>query len=404
MDIMVEEMDGGLWVAATEDGRLQGLEIDPASEKVRYGTIYRAKVSRIDKSLDAAFVDLGPGGEGILYNRDVRIGSKADAIGKRLRPGQMIAVQAKSGYLRREDEFDFVREDKAPTVSMDITIQGRFLVYAPTMTENRISSRIRGKKLQDQLLAMLDGFAPIKGLILRAASEDTQTDILLREAKILYAAWDQLSPLLSQGEAGPVASGPDSFQRMMGDQAGSAIERIEIVTMDRFKEIEAWCETFAPDLVPKIQPVEIEDATEELALFDHRGILGDIEDLFQEYGLLRGGGSIIIQETAALTAIDVNRGGDDRPVAAVNDEAAREIARQIRLRNIGGIIMIDFLKFASEADRKAFLKTLPDIFAGDPYTVQIHGLTALGLAEITRKRRTPPLSERMDSIDALNRL
>lgn len=132
--------------------------------------------------------------------------------------------------------------------------------------------------------------------------------------------------------------GPDAFQRTIGDQAGNNIERIEIVTMDRFQQIEDWCQIFGPDLMPKIYPIELDDPDSELALFDHRGLLGDIEDLFQEYGLLLSGGSIIIQETAALTAIDVNRGGDDRPIMDVNLEAAEEIARQIRLRNIGVII------------------------------------------------------------------
>ena len=97
-----------------------------------------------------------------------------------------------------------------------------------------------------------------------------------------------------------------------------------------------------------------------------------------------------------LTAIDVNRGGDDRSNMDINMEAATEIARQIRLRNIGGIIVVDFLKLAKKDDQKAFLKALEGIFDTDPCTVQIHGKTPLGLVEITRKRRTPPLHERFE--------
>lgn len=409
MDIMVEELDQGLWVAATESGRLQGLEVDPGQEAVRWGSIYCAKITRIDKAMDAAFVDLGGGHEGLLHNADVRIKDKDGkfrkggerAIGKTLSAGDIVTVQAKSGYLKRELDFEFMREDKVPRVSMDITLQGRFLVFAPMMDKNQISSRIRGKKLRENLMAMMNSFAPLQGLILRASSEDTQSGILLREAKILQKQWEDLKTRFSGEAPARVIEGPDAFRRTLGDQAGSTIERIEIVTMDRYREIEQWCEIFAPDLIPKIHPVELEDPDAELALFDYRGLLGDIEDLFQDYGLLRSGGSIIIQETSALTAIDVNRGGDDRPAMDVNIEAAKEIARQIRLRNIGGIIVIDFLKIQAKADQTKFVNDLKDIFATDPCTVQIHGLTALGLLEISRKRRTPPLSERMDSIDSL---
>jgi len=109
------------------------------------------------------------------------------------------------------------------------------------------------------------------------------------------------------------------------------------------------------------------------------------------------GGNIIIQKTSAFNAIDVNKGSDKRSHLAVNIEAAREISKQIRLRNIGGIIVIDFLKM-NKPDEKKILKELNDLVADDPCTVQIHGFTKLGLMEITRKRRTPPLQERYDGI------
>ncbi len=412
MDIMIEELDGGLWVAATKDGQLYGLEVDPGREAVRWGSIYWAKITRIDRTMDAAFVSLDGQYEGFLANKDVRVKSAdgtmhkggSQPIGKILKPGQMIAVQAKSGYLERPDDLDIMREEKHATVSMDITLQGRFLIYAPYLEGNQISSRIRGKKLREQLIDMMNGFAPLKGLILRSSSEDTQRDILLREAKILQSAWEGVEEAFTGDKPRMIMTGPDAFMRTIGDQTDNPIERIEAITMERFTQAEQWCSVFGPDLVPKVQAVELDDPDAELALFDYRGLLGDIEDLFQDYALLSGGGSIIIQETAALTAIDVNRGGDNRPALAVNTDAAKEIARQIRLRNIGGIVLIDFLKGAGKEEQKTFLKSLTDIFDTDPCTVQIHGFTALGLVEITRKRRTPPLSERLDNVESLNGL
>ncbi len=409
MDIMVEELEGGLWVAALKDGRLQGLEVDPGHEEVRWGSIYWAKVLRIDKSMDAAFVQLTDTREGFLQNKDVRVITQdgtikkggGESITKHLSAGQMIAVQAKTGFLKREEDFDFAREDKTPKVSMDITLPGRFLVYGPMMEENQVSSRIRSKKLRENLMSMAQQFEPEKGIILRASAEDTQMDILLREARILENTWLRLQPHFTGTNAKIVHQGPNAFSRSIGDQAGESIDDIEVTTMDLFKQVEEWCEVFGPDLVPKIKAVEVEEPEEDLALFEHHGLLGDIEDLFQDYCLLPSGGSIIIQETSALMSIDVNRGSDDRSIMDVNLEAAKEIARQIRLRNIGGIIMIDFLKFHKKAEQEKFLKSVEDAFDGDPCTVQIHGLTSLGLLEITRKRRTPPLSERLDSINAL---
>ena len=149
---------------------------------------------------------------------------------------------------------------------------------------------------------------------------------------------------------------------------------------------------------PQIQPLELDDATQDLALFHYRDISGQIEDLFQPYVLLKDGANVIIQTTAALTSIDVNKGADRRSNLAVNIDAANEIAKQLRLRNTGGIIIVDFVKFQAKSDETKVLKALEKAFATDPCTVQIHGRTNLGLVEISRKRRTPPLHERFDGV------
>lgn len=405
MDILIEELEGSLWVAATSKRALDGLEVDPVREAVRWGAIYWAKVTRIDKAMDAAFLDLDGDNTGLLHNKDVRITHKngkikkggSEEIGKLLTPGQMIAVQAKSGYLPLEEDHLLPSEDKSPLVSMDITLQGRYLIFSPIMPDNRVSSRIRDKKLRKQLLKMLNSTESIKGCILRAAAAHTQTDILRREGKIMAAMWEQLQEHLAGDAPALIMEGPDAIQRTISDHAGKTIDKIEVVTMERFEHIEEWCEIFAPDLVTKISPVELDDPHAELALFDERDLISKIEDLFQPYTVLKRGGNIIIQETAALTAIDVNRGADDRPKLDMNLEAATEIGRQLRLRNLGGIIIVDFLKLSGKKEQKTLLEALQTIFEKDPCTVQLHGITGLGLVEITRKRRTPALQERFSS-------
>jgi ribonuclease G len=396
-------------VAAVSGHRLEGLEVDPVRENVRFGSIYWGRVTRIDKAMDAAYVSLDGENTGILNNADVRImgpdgtlikgGDKE--IGKLIQPGQMIAVQAKSGQLPQDDSVDMdielVSESKSPRVSMDITLQGRYLIFSPIMPDNQVSSRITDKTLRKQLLKMLNSIELIKGCILRASAADMQTDILIREAKILGAIWSQLQPHFAGDETGLIMEGPDAIQRTISDNAGKIIERIEITTMDHYQYVEEWCELFAPDLVTKIQPVELHNPNDELALFDERDIIGQVEELFQPYALLSRGGNIIIQETAALIAIDVNRGADDRSHLEINLEATNEIARQIRLRNLGGIIVVDFLKLKTKPEQKTLLDALKLALESDPCTVQIHGLTALGLVELTRKKRTPTLHERFDS-------
>lgn len=403
MDIIIEEQDGCLWVAATERHRIEGLEVDPAHELVRWGSIYWARVDRIDARLDAAFVDLDGDVTGILHNRDVRVKSPEgewikggqQPIGKILRAGQHILVQSKQGYLEPEFEDERAYEDKCPVVSMEIAIQGRYLIHTPLDHENRISSRIRDKKLRKQLTEMLSHMPDVRGCILRAAALNTQSDVLIRESRILRAVWEGLSQYAQGEDSILIMDGPDALQRSLSDNSLKSIRRIEVVTMDHFATAEDWCELFAPDLVTKIKPVEIKNATKDLALLDHYDLIKPIESLFQPYALLKGGANILIQGTAALTAIDVNRGADKNSNLTINLEAATEAIRQIRIRNLGGIIMIDFLRLKSDQERKQLLTHIEDLVNDDPCTVQIHGFTALGLLEVSRQRRTPTLFERV---------
>lgn len=407
MDILIEELETSIWTIALENGQLEGIEIDSPLEEVRWGSIYWAKVTRIDNSLDAAFVSLDGDNSGILYNRDIRYKDKDGeickggdkAIGKILKSGDMIAVQAKSSYTPAADnDLWSGSEDKTTQVSMDITLPGRFLVYCAFGKKNSISSRIRNKDMRKQLETMINSIEDMNGFILRNAAADLQTEIIKREANVLKEMWHKISAYFEGSDPCLIALGPDSVQRTLSDQAINPIERIEVVTMEHFSQAEEWCSIFAPDLMMKISPVELDDATQDLALLEYRDVLGQIESLLHDYTFLKKGGNIIVQETAALTAIDVNKGSDTRSYLALNIDAAREIGRQIRLRNIGGIIVVDFLKM-NKTDEKKLLIELDKIIQLDPCTIQIHGLTKLGLMEITRKRRTPPLLDRFVGLD-----
>ncbi len=393
-----------------EKGKLDGLEVDPTREEVRWGSIYWAKVARIDAGLDAAFVNLDGDNIGILHNADVRTQLKSGenkgkwkkggdvAIGKVLKPGQMIAVQAKSGYLPKNKDEHSKAEDKNPRLSMNIVLPGRYLIHAPMEAEAKVSQRIRNKKLRAQLLKMLDSMEGCEGCILRSAAAGTQTDILTREAKILQEMWVQIQTHFKGDDPSLIMLGPDAIQRTLSDNAARDIRHIELTVMDHYHMAEEWCDVFAPDLVTKIKPVEVPEADKGFALFEFHDIIGQIEDLFQPYDILKDGATIIIQETAAATVVDVNSAADGRSKLAINIDAAKAIARHMRLRNLGGAVIIDFLKMNGKDDEKKLVKVLEDAFNEDPCTVQIHGFTRLGMMETTRQRRTPPLQERFDSV------
>jgi len=404
MHILIDELNESLWVAAVEKNKIKDLEIDPFEEEVRSGSVYWARVNKIDKALDAAFLQLDDVNTGLLHNKDyfalnddgtlTRDGNLA--IGKKLKVGDMLAVQSKNGYLPSIDSTDITLEDKSVRVSMNITLPGRYLIYAPSMQENRISKRIKDKKERKQLKKMLNDVAMIKGCILRAAAANTQTDMLIRESDVLKHIWDELQNYLTGDAPFLVMEGPDAIRRTLSDQASINISRIDVRTMDHFQEVEEWCEIYAPDLVTKINPADLPKPNAELALFDFHDLLDQVDMLFEPYVLLKTGGSIIIQDTAALTAIDVNRGNDTRGNLAINLDALSEIGRQIRLRNLGGIIVIDFLKMNKRIEKDTLLAAFDGIIAEDPCTVQLHGLTNLGLVELTRQQRTPPLQQRLD--------
>lgn len=279
---------------------------------------------------------------------------------------------------------------------MNITIPGRHLIFSPMMEGNRISKRIYDKKQRKQLTKMLGSVEDIQGCILRSSAADVQTDILSREGQILKEIWNRLQDFIYNDETGLIMLGPDAIARVLSDHSLSSVDRIEVTNTGHLEDADEWCEIYAPDLVTKISEAEDLPPNVTLALFDHRDALDQVEGLLQPYTILKNGGNIIIQETAALIAIDVNRGGDTRSNLAVNLEAIEEIGEQLRMRNLGGIIIIDCLKMTKKADRQKLTDALHAIATDDPCTVQVHGFTSLGLAELTRQRRSPTLRERLD--------
>lgn len=398
LDILVEDLQGSLWVAAVEKNRVVALEIDPYLELVRWGSIYWAKITRIDSSINAAFVDMGHDIVGMLPASEVPGLKKGAPIGKKLRAGQYVMVQVKSARQPQENEQGVdVRPDdvKASKVSMDIALQGRFLIYTPLSPGNRVSRRIRDPKMRKQLTTMLKDIRVVNGCILRSSAAFTQTDMLVREAKIQRAIWDSLQEFKTGEEPALLMLGPDALQRVLADFATSHVGEIQVADDERLEEAHNWCDLYAPELMSKIEDRKVTGTRNGMGLMEARDLLGQIEDLVRPYVFLDSGGTILIQETALGTMVDVNTAGG-ASAATVNHDAADEIARQIRLRNIGGAILIDFAGLKDNAAQKRISSQLLKAFDRDPCTVELHGVTKLGLFEVSRHRRTPSLMDRIE--------
>lgn len=404
LDIISEEYNGSQWVAAVEKRQLHGLEVDPLHEIARWGSVYVAKVTRIETSMNAAFLDLGYDQNGIIFMQDVLLADgskpKAKKIGQVLRSGQLISVQIKQAVNPAPDiAADLPLREKSSRVSMDITLPGRHLIFTPLSPQNRVSKRVKNKTLRKNMNKMLEDISSMNGFILRASAANAQTDMLIREAKILNALWDSLKPYLQEEtEPNLIMLGPDAAQRLLSDFASDSIGRIAVATMNQFQDIEDWCELYAPDLVTKIDPAQEDETVTQLGLFSSYGIVDQIEGLLRPYAFLPSGGNMVIQSTAALTAIDVNQ-GLDKSIINVNIEAARHASKQLRLRNTGGIILIDFINMKDKRQKEKVLEAFEKEAAHDACTIDIHGWTKTGLLELTRARRTPSLQDKAELSD-----
>lgn len=358
-------------------GRLTDLYIDRADRPSLLGTVFLGRVERIATGLDAAFIDLGTGKSGLLAAADAR-GPKGrvQRIGTFLRTGQAVLVQVKADAVGA----------KGPTLTMDITLPGRFLVHAPMARGIAVSKRLAQGAARTELLRRLESVLVGEGWIARAGAADAPPDILLAEADALTLAWRDVQQAAASAQApARLRPGPDAPQRALIEHGTPS--RITAEGKALAADLARWCADAAPDLADRIDT--------------HVGAPGvfEMHDLDAELALLLGprvplsaGGSLVIERTEALTVVDVNA-GERGNALDVNLEAAREIARQLRLRNVGGIVVVDFVNMKSRTEVERLLNALSSAVATDPAQAQVYGMSKLGLVEMTRARRGTALAE-----------
>ncbi|MEW5883009.1 MAG: Rne/Rng family ribonuclease [Armatimonadota bacterium] len=391
-------------IAVLEDGRLMEFRVEREERVV--GSIYKGIVQNVLPGMDAAFVDIGLERNAFLYVADILpeddgdgespAGIKRSELRRRkikdlLKPGQEVMVQVIKGP----------RGTKGARVSTRIALPGRYVVLMPTLNHLGVSRKIEDRKERDRLKRIGEKIRPEGfGLIMRTECEQrTQTE-LKQDVRYLQNAWSAVIESAKSHRAPACVYRDQSLlYRTLRDIVTEDVTKIVIDDPDEFEKVHAVTEILMPKLRDRIFLYDGDNP-----IFDHYNIEKDLERLLDNKVWLKSGSYLVIDETEAITAIDVNTGKHVGTVnladtiLQANLEAAEEVGRQLRLRDIGGIIVVDFIDMASANDRKKLLKHFQDVLKRDRARTRVGRISSLGLVEMTRKRTGESVTESITSL------
>lgn len=382
-------------VAILEDGVLVEFSVEKADEQRRAGNIYRGKVKNVLPGMQAAFIDIGEEKNAFLYIDDViPKDNESDAplelknlsITDLLREGQEIIVQ-------------MIKEPigtKGARVVTQITIPGRYLVLIPAVDYIGVSRRIEVEAERERLKTIVAKIkAPDVGLIIRTAAEEVELAELQSDYEFLITVWKKIQKKVKKGPCPALLyKDHDLLYRVLRDYMSKDVQRLVIDDLEIYEKAIELVKTLGPSLKNKIQFY-----SEEGTLFDNFNIEAQLEKALHRKVWLDSGAYLVFDQAEALTVIDVNTGkftgttSLEDTVFQTNIMAATQIARQIRLRNLAGIIIIDFIDMVSDTERNQVIEKLKFEFERDKIKANILGFTSLGLLELTRKKVKQSLRE-----------
>ena len=387
-DILINWAPQETRVAIVENGAVQELLIERALERGLVGNVYLGKVARVLPGMQSAFVDVGLERAAFLHVADLHSSNGARIDGAPLVPierqvfeGQTLLVQVIKDPIGT----------KGARLSTQISIAGRLVVYLPQDPHIGISQRIQDETerqlLRDKLQQLLpDG--ETGGFIIRTVAENATDAELSGDIEYLRKLWHGIRGRALTAHAPSLLYQDLSLaQRVVRDIAGESTGRILIDSRENFQKLQEFAAEYTPNVTAKL-----EHYTGERPLFDLHNVEDEIERALARRVDLKSGGYLILDQTEAMTTVDVNTGGYvgtrnfDDTVFKTNLEAAQVIARQLRLRNLGGIIIIDFIDMESAEHRAAVLAELNKALARDRTRITVNGFSGLGLVEMTRKR------------------
>ena len=384
-DLFINVSPGEVRIAEMRDGKLEALRIEPllGQEARPLGDIILGRVSRVVPAMEAGFVEIGMERAGFLPLRDAKLlarGGKEDArISDCVREGESVLVQV------TREPF----AEKGAQLSTAIALPGRFLVMTPGKPGIAVSRRIENEGRRAELMRQgeaLRGEIPDAGFIVRTAARDASPEDLAADARELAEAWREISdkrkaarpPTVLHSDLGPL-------ERALRDMAGD-VTRIVIDDAAALEAARAYCRKAMPDIEARLAPAPRD-------LFAREGLEDEVAALSSSRVELPCGGWITIEPTQALTAVDVNSGnftksgGRDETSLMVNLEAAAEIGRQLRLRDIGGLIVVDFIQLENDEQAKRIVAVLKDSLSADGAASRLSPMSEFGIVAITRQRR-----------------
>lgn len=376
-------------VAVVENGSLQEVFVERARRRGLVGNIYKGEVSRVLPGMQAAFIDAGLARTAFLHATDIAAVDEALEAGPQPTPD--------IGRLLREQQAVLVQVIKDPIgskgarLTTHITVPSRYMVLLPGNPSVGISARIEDAAERARLRALGESFLESSdgcGFIVRTAAEGVSEEALTRDREFLLRLWRSIQVRAAAAQPGTLVHGDlPLVLRVLRDLVSDDIERVRIDSRENFDRVAAFCEQFLPDIVPRL-----EHYPGERPIFDLYAVEDEIQRALERKVPLKSGGYLIIDQTEAMTTIDVNTGGYvghrtlEETIFKTNLEAAQAIVRQLRLRNLGGIIIVDFIDMEEAEHKRQVLRALEKALERDHAKTQISGVSALGLVEITRKR------------------
>nr|WP_227997128.1 Rne/Rng family ribonuclease [Glycomyces albidus] len=382
---MVVRVRGGRAQAAVlEDGILAEHYVSKSGTQGLVGNVYLGKVQNVLPSMEAAFVDIGRGRNAVLYAGEVNwdatgLAGKARSIEQALKPGDSVLVQVTKDPVGH----------KGARLTSHVALSGRHLVYVPGGNASGISRKLPDRE-RTRLRAALKKLVPESaGVIVRTAAEGAGPEELARDISRLQIEWEEIQSKAKKGNAPSVLhSEPDVLIRVVRDVFNEDFKELVVEGDEAYDEIHKYLESVSPELLPRLKR-----HTGTKDVFAEMRVDEQLLKALDRKVYLPSGGSLVIDRTEAMTVIDVNtgrftgEGGNlEETVTRNNLEAAEEIVRQLRLRDIGGIIVIDFIDMVLESNRDLVLRRLTECLGRDRTKHQVTEVTSLGLVQMTRKR------------------